>query len=62
MGLILSSKDAKELEKIALRERAPFYIVGEVTNDHHFSFYSKSKNETQLTSIYLLFLEVHLNQ
>ena len=48
MGLILSSKDAKELEKIALRERAPFYIVGEVTNDHHFSFYSKSKNETPI--------------
>ena len=38
MGLILSPKDAKELEKIALRERAPFYIVGEVTNDNHFSF------------------------
>ncbi|MFL2604828.1 MAG: phosphoribosylformylglycinamidine synthase [Flavobacteriaceae bacterium] len=48
MGLILSPKDAKELEKIALRERAPFYIVGEVTNDHHFSFYSKSKNETPI--------------
>ena len=48
MGLILSSKDAKKLEKIALRERAPFYIVGEVTNDHHFSFYSKSKNETPI--------------
>ena len=48
MGLILSPNDAKELEKIALRERAPFYIVGEVTNDHHFSFYSKSKNETPI--------------
>ena len=48
MGLILSSKDAKKLEKIALRERAPFYVVGEVTNDHRFSFYSKSKNETPI--------------
>ena len=48
MGLILSPKDAKQLEKIALRERAPFYIVGEVTNDNHFSFYSKSKNETPI--------------
>ena len=48
MGLILSPKDAKDLEKISLRERAPFYIVGEVTNDHHFSFYSKSKNETPI--------------
>jgi len=48
MGLILSPKDAKEFEKIALRERAPFYIAGEVTNDHRFSFYSKSKNETPI--------------
>ena len=48
MGLILSSKDAEKLEKIALRERAPFYVVGEVTNDHRFSFYSKSKNETPI--------------
>ena len=45
MGLILTPKDAVLLEKIALRERAPFYIVGEVTEDHHFSFVSKKKNE-----------------
>ncbi len=40
MGLILSPNDASLLEKIAQRERAPFYIVGEVTDDHHFSFHS----------------------
>ena len=45
MGLILSSEDANRLKKIAERERAPFYVVGEVTNDHHFSFYSKKTNE-----------------
>ncbi len=48
MGLILSPKDSKQLEKVALRERAPFYIVGEVTNDNHFSFYSEKKNETPI--------------
>jgi phosphoribosylformylglycinamidine synthase len=31
MGLILSKKDARLLETIAQRERAPFYIVGQVT-------------------------------
>ncbi len=38
MGLILSEKDAQLLETIAQRERAPFYIVGQVTGDRHFSF------------------------
>ena len=45
MGLILSPNDASLLEKIAQRERAPFYIVGEVTDDHHFSFHSEKNNE-----------------
>ena len=45
MGLILSPNDAGLLEKIAQRERAPFYIVGEVTDDHHFSFHSEKNNE-----------------
>jgi len=48
MGLILSPKDAAQLEKIAQRERAPFYIVGEVTEDHHFSFHSEKNNETPI--------------
>lgn len=40
MGLILRKKDAGALEKIASRERAPFYIIGEVTGDHQFTFYN----------------------
>jgi phosphoribosylformylglycinamidine synthase len=48
MGLILAAKDAAFLEKIAQRERAPFYVVGEVTEDHHFSFHSKKNNETPI--------------
>ena len=45
MGLILSPEDTPLLEKIAKRERAPFYVVGEVTEDMHFSFTSKVKEE-----------------
>ena len=48
MGLILSEKDAHILEKIASRERAPFYDVGVVTDDKHFSFYSEKSNETPI--------------
>ena len=48
MGLILAPEDAAHLEKIAERERAPFYIVGEVTEDHHFSFHSEKNNETPI--------------
>ncbi len=48
MGLILSPKDAGHLKRIAQRERAPFYIVGEVTNDHNFSFYSRETNQKSI--------------
>ena len=48
MGLILAPADAERLEKIAARERAPFYVVGEVTEDHHFSFHSTKNNETPI--------------
>jgi phosphoribosylformylglycinamidine synthase len=37
MGLILKKADAETLRKIALRERAPFYIIGEVTGDMQFT-------------------------
>ena len=45
MGLILSEKDARLLETIAQRERAPFYIVGKVTGDKHFSFVNDVNGE-----------------
>ena len=45
MGLILSEKDTHLLQKIAQRERAPFYVVGRVTGDHHFSFVNDNNNE-----------------
>lgn len=41
MGLIVSPKNLDRLKRIAERERAPFYEVGEVTGDHRFSFESE---------------------
>lgn len=40
MGLVLRSADVEELIKIAERERAPIYIIGEITGDHRFTFYN----------------------
>jgi len=38
MGLVMKSKDIPSLEQIAERERAPLYIIGEITGDHQFTF------------------------
>ena len=40
MGLVIHSKDLETVKKIADRERAPFYNVGQITGDHRFSFHS----------------------
>ncbi len=42
MGLVIGKKDIDTLQKIADRERAPMYQVGDVTNDHRFTFQSKT--------------------
>jgi phosphoribosylformylglycinamidine synthase len=36
MGLVIKEKDLHLLEKIAERERAPLYLVGQITDDHYF--------------------------
>ncbi|MCK5136319.1 MAG: phosphoribosylformylglycinamidine synthase [Bacteroidales bacterium] len=41
MGLVIKPGDVDELVRIARRERAPVYIIGEITGDHRFVF----KNE-----------------
>ncbi|MFZ9847247.1 MAG: phosphoribosylformylglycinamidine synthase [Flavobacteriales bacterium] len=43
MGLVIKAKDVDALLKVAERERAPMYVVGEVTGDHRFTFKSSSK-------------------
>ena len=45
MGLIVAPEDIALLRKIAERERAPMYVVGEVTGDMRFSAVSNSRNE-----------------
>jgi phosphoribosylformylglycinamidine synthase len=42
MGLVIGKKDIDILQRIADRERAPMYQVGDVTSDHHFTFESKT--------------------
>jgi phosphoribosylformylglycinamidine synthase len=41
MGLVIGEKDIATLQRIADRERSPMYQVGDVTNDHRFTFQSK---------------------
>lgn len=41
MGLVLKEKDIAYLQRVAERERAPMYVVGDITGDHHFKFENK---------------------
>ena len=38
MGLLIDEKAIEHVKKIAERERAPMYVVGETTGDHRFAF------------------------
>jgi phosphoribosylformylglycinamidine synthase len=38
MGLLLKKNDVDLMKRVSERERAPFYVVGETTGDHRFSF------------------------
>lgn len=48
MGLVVSPGDLELLERIAERERAPLYDVGEVTGDQRFTFASASEKPMDL--------------
>ncbi len=48
MGLVLKDKDIDHLKKIADRERAPMYVVGEATGDMQFRFEDKSTGENPI--------------
>lgn len=41
MGLVLKEEDIENLRRIAERERAPMYVIGEVTGDSRFVFEDK---------------------
>lgn len=45
MGLVIGEKDIDTLKRVADRERAPMYTVGDVTGDHRFTFESKTTGE-----------------
>jgi phosphoribosylformylglycinamidine synthase len=45
MGLVMRSADVEELFMIAERERAPIYVIGEITGDHRFTFYNGQTGE-----------------
>ncbi len=38
MGMVISAEDIPYVERVAQRERAPMYVVGETTGDHRFVF------------------------
>ena len=38
MGLLIDEEHIEHVNKIAQRERAPMYVVGETTGDKHFAF------------------------
>jgi phosphoribosylformylglycinamidine synthase len=46
MGLAISAAHTDMLKKIADRERAPMYVVGESTGDHRFVFAHKNKSQS----------------
>ncbi|MCO6478203.1 MAG: phosphoribosylformylglycinamidine synthase, partial [Phaeodactylibacter sp.] len=45
MGLVISPENLDMLKKVAERERAPMYVVGDVTGDGRFAFESESSGE-----------------
>jgi len=53
MGLILKAEDVDLMARISERERAPFYVVGEVTGDMRFAFVSEDGNPLDLDLGYL---------
>jgi len=45
MGLVMKQKDIDYIQKVAERERAPIYVVGDITGDHKFKFENKETNQ-----------------
>lgn len=45
MGLVMKMKDIKLLQEISERERAPLYVVGDITGDHQFTFESSKSGD-----------------
>ncbi|MBN2699317.1 MAG: phosphoribosylformylglycinamidine synthase [Bacteroidales bacterium] len=56
IGLVIKKEDLKKLQEIALRERAPIYVIGTITDDHRLVFRSRRSSEKpidlELTDIF----------
>lgn len=48
MGLVMKAEDTAELERIAERERAPFYVIGETTGDMKFTLKNEKNGDTPI--------------
>ena len=48
MGLVMKAKNVDQLRKIAERERAPFYVIGETTGEHNFTLKNFRTGETPI--------------
>ena len=48
MGLVMKASDVEILQKVAERERAPFYNVGKITGDMNFSFVHSKTGEAPI--------------
>ena len=48
MGLAIGKEGADELQQIAQRERAPFYRIGEVTDNHRFTLIDKKSGKAAI--------------
>ena len=45
MGLVMKEEDVATLQRVADRERAPMYVIGETTGDHRFVFENAKTQE-----------------
>lgn len=48
MGLVLHADDVAKMQRVAERERAPFYNVGKITGDMNFSFVDSKTGEAPI--------------
>lgn len=48
MGLVMNEADTQELRKIAERERAPFYVIGDITGKDNFTLTNRNTGEVPI--------------
>ena len=45
MGFVTEKKNLEWIQRIAERERSPFYVIGETTGDHKFTFTNRTNGD-----------------